>query len=398
MKSTAQILEQQKRFLVPTYAPSLALVSGRGSFVRDAEGHRFLDFTSGIAVCNLGHCHPAIVESICRQAGTLMHVSNLYANEPQPQAAEHLSRIGLGGKVFFANCGATANESLIKLARKWGADKGKHEVVTFWKSFHGRSLATLTATGQEKVQRGFHPLPSGFAYADLHDMHSVKRAVTKKTAALLIEPVQGEGGVLPVDPAFLRELRDFCHERDILLMFDEVQTGLGRTGQWFGYEHSGVVPDAISLAKGLGGGFPIGAILTGPKTNDVLQPGSHATTFGGNPIGTAVISTIIETIERDNILGNANERSDQLFAGLNELREKHPFIGEVRGLGLMIGMVLDRPAKPLQDICTENHLLCIATAGNVIRLLPPLTVTAEEVKQALGILERACDEWSKTLA
>ena len=398
---TAEIAALQKQYLMPTYAPELALVEGSGTSVWDAEGREYLDFVAGIAVLNIGHCHPKMVHAVQDQAGTLVHVSNLYYNEKQPLLARALAeRSGLpGAKCFFCNSGAEANEGLIKLARLWGSPKGRFEIVTMRQSFHGRTLATLTATGQEKVQKGFEPLPEGFAYADFNDLESVERALAPRTAAVLVEALQGEGGVVPADPDFLSGLRKLCDERGILLLCDEVQAGMGRTGEWFGFQNYGIRPDAFSLAKGLGNGFPIGAVVAGETLADVFQPGHHATTFGGTPLACAAALSVIETIEEEGLLENARMMGAYLAEGLCEIAARHKkWISEVRGLGLLLGLALDVPALPLQKRLQEKGLLALATAGTVLRLLPPLTVSKEEVDRALRLIAEACEELHDEMA
>ncbi|WP_372845207.1 aspartate aminotransferase family protein [Pontiella sp.] len=380
---------------MPTYAPGVALVEGSGTTVWDAEGKEYLDFVSGIAVVNIGHCHPKMVHAIQDQVETLVHVSNLFYNEKQPLLARALSeRSGLpGAKCFFCNSGAEANEGLIKLARLWGSEHGKYEIVTMRQSFHGRTLATLTATGQEKVQKGFGPLPDGFVYATFNDLESIEDAITSKTAAVLVEALQGEGGVIPAEPEFLSGLRKLCDEKGILLLCDEVQCGMGRTGKWFGFQNYDVVPDAFSLAKGLGNGFPIGAVVAGQKLSDIFQPGHHATTFGGTPLACSAALAVIDVIEEEELLANTMVMSAYFIEGLCEIAMKHKkWISGVRGLGLLLGLVLDVPAAPLQKKLLEKGMLSLATAGNVLRLLPPLNVSQKEVDQALRLLGEACLE------
>lgn len=390
--NTEEIAAMQKQYLIPTYAPQLALVKGSGTAVWDAEGNEYLDFMAGIAVLNVGHCHPNVVNAIQEQAATLMHVSNLYYNDKQPLLAKALSEKAGGGKCFFCNSGAEANEGLIKLARLWGSDQGKFEVVTMKNSFHGRTLATLTATGQDKVQKGFAPLPEGFTYADFNNLDSVKDAVTEKTAAVLVEAVQGEGGILPADPDFISGLRDFCDEKGILLLFDEVQAGIGRTGKWFGFQNYNVQPDAFSTAKALGNGFPIGAIVASPKLADTFQPGHHATTFGGTPLACAAALAVLDTIEQENLLENAGAMGTLFLEKLQAVADKYDWIECARGCGLMIGLVLKDSAAPLQKKLQEKGLLTLATAVRVLRMLPPLNVTAEEIEQATALIEEACEE------
>jgi len=399
--TTNEIIEMHTKYVMPTYAPGLALVKGEGTKVWDADGNEYLDFLAGIAVTNIGHCHPKMVTAVQEQVATLVHVSNLYYNEKQPQLAKALAeKSGLdGAKCFFCNSGAEANEGLIKLARLWGSDAGKYEIITMRQSFHGRTLATLTATGQDKVQKGFAPLPEGFVHANFNDLESVKESVTSKTAAVLCEAVQGEGGVLPADPEFLNGLREFCDEKGILLLFDEVQCGMGRTGGWFGYQSYDAQPDAFSLAKGLGNGYPIGAVIAGEKLADVFQPGHHATTFGGTPLACAAALAVIEVIEQENLLDNALSMGAHMVEGLCEIAMKHKkWIAEVRGLGLMLGLVLDVPALPLQKKLQEKGLLTLATAGNVLRFVPPLTVAKEDIDRAVVLVAEVCAELDEEMA
>lgn len=390
--NTTEISEMQKQYLIPTYAPQLALVKGAGTRVWDAEGHEYLDFLAGIAVLNAGHCHPNVVRAVQEQAATLMHVSNLYYNEKQPQLAKALSEKVGGGQCFFCNSGAEANEGLIKLARLWGSEQGKFEIVTMKNSFHGRTLATLTATGQEKVQNGFAPLPEGFTCAEFNNLESVKNAVTEKTAAILVEAVQGEGGIIPADPDFMTGLRTLCDDRGILLLFDEVQSGIGRTGKWFGFQNYDVKADAFSLAKALGNGFPIGAMVAAPKVASVFKPGHHATTFGGTPLACAAALAVLDTIEQETLLENATIMGALLIDRLLTIAEKYDWIEGARGIGLMTGLVLHDSALPLQKKLQEKGLLALTTAGRVLRMLPPLTVTTEEIEKAASLIAEACDE------
>lgn len=386
---TADILEGYRKHVISAYAPPvLALERGRGTRVWDTDGKCYLDFTAGVAVSCLGHAHPRLVQAIRRQAGRAIHVSNLFAHEGHLRLARALTERSIGGKCFFCNSGAEANEGLIKLARLWGSAQGRHEVVTFRDSFHGRTLATLTATGQEKVQKGYAPLPAGFRYARFNDVESCRAEITDRTAAVLVEAIQGEAGVVPAAPGFLEALQALCRERGVLLLFDEVQCGMGRTGKWFGFQHHAVEPDAFALAKGLGGGFPMGAVVAGPRVCDVFQPGSHGSTFGGTPLACAAALAVVETIEDEGLLAHAEAMGALLIEGLCDAAVRVPCLREVRGRGLMIGVVLDRPAAPLQDALREAGLLTIATAGNVLRLLPPLTVTAAQVRTAVRRIGR----------
>jgi predicted acetylornithine/succinylornithine family transaminase len=400
MSTTADIVAMHKQFVMSTYAPSLALVKGRGARVWDADGREYLDFLAGIAVNAIGHAHPAYTRAVRAQVARLVHVSNLFYNEHQPRLAKALAeRFAPGAKCFFCNSGAEANEGLIKLARLWGSTRGgRYGVVSMRNSFHGRTLATLTATGQAKVQHGFEPLPDGFAYADFNDLGSCRAAVSDKTAAILVEAVQGEGGVLPADGEFLRGLRALCDEKGLLLLCDEVQCGLGRTGRWFGFQHAGIVPDAFSLAKGLGNGYPIGAVVAAPSLADLFQPGHHATTFGGTPLACAAALATVEAIEQEGLVENAARMGALFVELLCDVTRKFPFIRQVRGRGLMVGMVLDRPAKDLEIKLREQGLLALATANTIVRFLPPLNVNERQVRKAARIVKRACVAYAATLA
>lgn len=391
MIDNQDIIEIHKKYVMPTYAPGLVLTRGEGTKVWDVDGNEYLDFLAGISVLNVGHCHPRVVKAICEQAGKLAHVSNLYYNEKQPILARKLSELSIGGKCFFCNSGAEANEGLIKLARLWGSERERYKVITMRNSFHGRTLATLTATGQTKVQKGFAPLPEGFGLADFNDIESCRNAIDGQTAAILVEAVQGEGGILPADPEFLTELRKLCDREGILMLFDEVQAGMGRTGNWFAFQGYSVKPDAFSIAKALGSGLPIGALVTSPKTADVFQPGSHATTFGGTPLACSAALATIEVIEEEGLLDNAEKMGAVMLEGLKRIADEHDFIETARGRGLMLGLVLKQPAKDLQAELQNQGVLALATAGNVLRMLPPLNVTRAEVDRVLQILSDVCN-------
>ncbi|MEI7437904.1 MAG: aspartate aminotransferase family protein, partial [bacterium] len=338
MKTTTDIAKKYQQFVMPTYSQNLALVKGKGTRVWDADGKVYLDFMSGIAVQNIGHCHPAVVAAIREQAAKLMHCSNLFYNDMQPKLAEALINTSMAGKCFFCNSGAEANEALIKLARLWGSDQGKYEVITMENSFHGRTLATLAATGQTKYQDGFEPVPEGFAYVPFNDFDALQKVVTPRTAAVLIEAVQGEGGVVPADIEYLQAVRKFCTEHSLLMLFDEVQCGMGRTGHWYAYQRADVEADAFSLAKSLGSGFPIGAIVAGRKLADVFQPGKHASTFGGNPLACAAALATIRTIEAEKLVEHAATTGEEFMAVLGEFVGKYEHVKSVRGVGLMIGL------------------------------------------------------------
>ena len=389
MNENATLKELDDAYVMPTYRRDLALVRGEGCRVWDADGREYLDFMAGIAVCNTGHCHPAVVKAVREQAGKLMHASNLFLNEWQPRLAEKISGISLGGKVFFCNSGAEANECLFKLARKWGSAEGRHEIITMRNSFHGRTLATMTATGQTKYQKGFEPLVPGFVYADFNDLESVRAAVSGRTVAVLVEAIQGEGGILPATVDFMVALRKLCDERRLLLLCDEVQCGVGRTGKWFGWQNYPVRPDAFSMAKGLGGGFPIGAATATPELSDVLQPGNHASTFGGTPLACAASFAALSAIEDEGVLENALARGEQLRAGLRKVAERRGGVRDVRGVGLMVGMELEGAAGPVAAKLREAGLLCIPTGTSVLRFVPPLTVSETEVDKAVELVDGA---------
>ena len=394
MSKTTEIIQQFDKHVIPTYARRpIVFVKGKGAKLWDTEGKVYLDFLAGISVLNIGHSHPAVVDAIRQQAGLLMHVSNLYYTENQGRLAQALAGLALGGKCFFCNSGAEANEALIKLARIWGHAKNRFEIITMGNSFHGRTLATLTATGQDKVQQGFDPLPSGFVHAKFNDLESVKNAITARTAAILVEAVQGEGGIIPATAEFMQGLRALCDEKDLLLLCDEIQCGMGRTGKWFAFQHFDIEPDAFSMAKALGSGFPIGAIVTNAKLADVFQPGMHATTFGGTPLACAAALATVQVIEQENLLQHASDLGARFKKGLQALVEKYPqHLAEVRGLGLMLGLVLTSSAKPLEDNLMEMGLITLATGKQVLRFLPPLTVKPNEVDEALDMINDTCEE------
>ncbi len=391
MSRTMDIAGAHETWVVPNYAPALALVKGKGARVWDAEGNEYLDFLAGIAVVSLGHAHPAWVKAIKTQAETLAMVSNLHFNELQPKLARRLaSRFVEGAKVFFCNSGAEANEALIKVARSWGSCVGRHEIITMRNSFHGRTLATLTATGQDKVKKGFAPLPEGFVHADFNDIQSVRDAVTDKTVAVMVEVIQAEGGVVSADKSFLQELRALCDEKDLLLLVDDVQCGVGRLGTWFGFQSFDVTPDAFSLAKGLGGGFPIGAMVAGPKLCNVFQPGSHGTTFGGNPLACAAALAVIDTIEHDHLLDQVRSVGARFGGHLRGIAAEFDWIKAVRGTGLIWGVEIEGPVKRLEALMFAQGLIGVATAGKVMRFVPPLIVTAQDVDAAAEKFRAAC--------
>ncbi|MDD4776076.1 MAG: aspartate aminotransferase family protein, partial [Syntrophomonas sp.] len=342
--SNQTIMEQGQKFVMNTYSRfPIALVRGAGSRVWDADDKEYLDFLGGIAVCVLGHCDAGLQAALNQQAAQLWHVSNLYWIQPQVELAEKLVQLSGLGKAFFCNSGAEANEAALKLARKYHYRLGqpqRHQFIVFNDSFHGRTLATVTATGQKKYQEGFAPLPEGFLYADYNDLESVRQLISPLTAAIMMEPVQGEGGINPADPQFLAGIRDICDQEGILLIFDEVQSGMGRTGTFFAYQSYGITPDIVTLAKGLGGGFPMGAMLASDQAATGFAPGDHASTFGGTPLATAVANYVVDTISAVQFQANVQEMGSYLLKKLNKLQDSR--IIDVRGKGLMLGIEFDR--------------------------------------------------------
>lgn len=383
--------QMSKKYLIPTYGRiEVAFSKGCGAKLYDTEGRQYLDFVSGIAVNNLGHSHPEVVRAIKDQAENIIHTSNLYYIEPQAKLAKELSRLSFGGKAFFCNSGAEANEAAIKLARKFGKTRGgKYEIITMMGSFHGRTLATLTATGQTKYHSGFDPLVPGFRYALFNDIEAVFDTITPSTCAIILELIQGEGGINVAEENFIKEIRKLCDEQEILLIFDEVQTGIGRTGKMFCYQHYGVPPDVLILAKALGSGVPIGAMLAKEEIASLLGPGSHASTFGGNFLACRAALTTLRVIEKEGLLENAALMGNYLMEKLKELKSKYSFICDVRGKGLMIGMELNIEGAPLVNRCLEKGLLINCVTGKTLRFLPPLIITKEEIDRALNILEEA---------
>ena len=387
---TEDLQQRSARTIMNTYARfPISLVRGKGCKVYDAEDREYLDFVAGIAVNALGHGHPDLVTAIERQARHLLHTSNLYYSEPQVLLAERLVEHSFADKVFFCNSGAEANEAAIKLARKYSVEKygpGRHKIITMNNSFHGRTLATLTATGQTKIQQGFAPLPQGFKYADLNDLSSIKRQMDRRTAAVMLEPIQGEGGVVLAEATFLEQLHALCRERDVLLIFDEVQTGMGRTGTLFAYEHYNVQPDIMTLAKGLGGGLPIGACLATDDVAHAFGPGSHASTFGGNPLACAGALATFDTLLDDRLLERCRAAGAYLHQGLQSLQNRLSVVTAVRGLGLLQGMELSIDGQPVVQDCLARRMLINCTMGNVLRFVPPLIVTDGEIDRLLDVL------------
>lgn len=383
-------MSEQQSALFPTYARfPITLVKGEGSRLWDDQGKQYLDFASGLAVTNLGHVPKRVKEELVRQLDELWHVSNLFHIPNQEKLARLLADYSCADAVFFCNSGAEANEAAIKLARRYNAKvlgRQRYEIITFHTSFHGRTLATLTATGQDKVKEGFHPLPEGFVYAPYNDADALKSYVTDKTCAIMLELVQGEGGVNPADEAFVREAVRLCKEHDLLLIVDEIQTGMGRTGKLFAYEHYGIEPDIFTLAKGLASGFPIGAMLGKAKLREAFSAGSHGSTFGGTPIATAAGIATVETLVGDGLPQRAAEMGDYFLAALNAKLGGNPLVKQIRGRGLLIGIECALPASELIPDIHEAGLLVTAAGPNVLRLLPNLLVTREEADKGIDII------------
>jgi len=390
------LMALSEQYVANTYARyPVLLVRGKGTRVWDLEGEEYLDFVSGLAVCNLGHCHPKVVKAIQDQAEKLIHVSNFYYIEPQIQLASLLCKHSFADKVFFCNSGAEANEGAMKLARKYAKEKmgkDRHEIITMERSFHGRTLATLTATGQEKFHKGYEPLMPGFKYVPFNDIGAVKNAIDSKTCAVMLEPIQGEGGVNCPSEGYLKALREICDKKGLLLIFDEVQVGMGRTGKLFAYEHDEVEPDMLTLAKSLAGGVPIGALLIKRGIADSFKPGDHASTFGGNPLATAAGVAALTTILEEGMLENCQKMGDYFISQLEEIKKKFPFVKEVRGKGLILGMELKIDGSSIVKEMLKKKILINCTMGNVLRFLPPLIVTKEEIDRVIKTLEEVFQE------
>ncbi len=368
----------------------IALVRGKGALVEDAQGRQYLDFVAGIAVCNLGHAHPKVVKAVRKQAKDLMHVSNLYYTRPQAEVAALLTKNSFANKVFFCNSGAEANEAAIKLARKYAHENlgpEKFELITMKDSFHGRTMATITATGQEKFQFGFTPLLDGFRYVPFNDPQALEAAITPRTCGIMLEPVQGEGGVIIPDEGYLEHVREICDRHRLLMIVDEVQTGIGRTGKLFAYEYSGIKPDIMTLAKALGNGFPVGAMLATDEVARAFSPGNHASTFGGNPLAMAAVRATLKTILEDDILENCLETGAYFLEKLQQLKKRHDIITDVRGKGLMLACSLSIEGAEIVTRCQEEGLLINCTGGKTLRFVPPLIITKQDVDKAVYILD-----------
>jgi len=389
-----ELIAASEKNIIGTYRRQpVVFVRGEGAHLWDIEGKEYIDFVAGIAVCSLGHAHPKVVEAICRQAGTLTHVSNLYYTEPQVRFAGMLVENSFADRVFFCNSGAEANEAAIKLARKYGHDNlgGKYEILTMKGSFHGRTLAAITATGQEKFHVGFSPLPEGFRYVPFNDAQALEKCVSEKTCAVLLEPIQGEGGVRMPDENYLKAVREICDRRGILMILDEVQTGMGRTGKLFGYEHYGVTPDIMTLAKALGNGIPAGALAATETVSAVFGPGTHASTFGGNPLAMAAAIATLETILEDGFLERCRTMGEYLQERLWSLRKDHPVVQDVRGKGLLVGMDLSVEGNSTVKACLERGILINCTFDHILRMVPPLVISKQDVDRLVQVLDEVLE-------
>ncbi|MEW6213745.1 MAG: acetylornithine transaminase [Nitrospirota bacterium] len=395
---TKKLIDESSRYIMNTYNRfPVVLRKGRGMKAWGSDGREYLDFAGGVAVNVLGHCHPRVVVAIQKQAQRLLHVSNFYYMEPQIKLAKLLVGHSFADKVFFCNSGAEANEAAIKLARKYSKEHispNRFEIITAKNSFHGRTLATLTATGQEKFQKGFEPLVPGFKHVPFNDIDAMSKAITGATCAIMLEPIQGEGGVKVPKHNYLKEVRELCNKHGILLMLDEVQTGMGRTGKFFAYEHFGIIPDIMTIAKGLGGGVPIGAMLATDKVASAFHPGNHASTFGGNPLVCAAAIATIDTLLEDGfILDQCIRMGEYLREKLEHLKKEFPsLIVDIRGLGLLLGMEMTRDCEPIVKACLERGVLLNCASGNVLRFMPPLIVQQKDIDHLIEILEEVFEK------
>lgn len=390
-KADAVMMHTYNRFPV-------VLVKGKGCVVWDMEGRSYRDFIAGIAVCNLGHAHPVVSEALRKQAESLWHVSNLYYTVPQTELADWLTGHSFANRVFFCNSGAEANEAAIKLCRKYFYDRGEREryrIISMTQSFHGRTMAALSATGQDKIKEGFDPVLGGFDFVPFDDLDALKQKVGASTAAVILEPVQGEGGVRCPSPGYLQAVRDVCDGTGTLLVFDEIQTGMGRTGKLFAYEHFGIVPDVMTLAKALGNGLPIGAMLAGEQIASAFSPGTHATTFGGTPIVTAAALAVVKTMEAENIIAHAAHVGSYFKKKLQSLQKRHPVVEDVRGLGLLIGMKLKIKADVVVKTCLERGFLVNCIQESILRFAPPLIVQKDDIDALVACLDEVLKETTR---
>lgn len=389
------------KYMFKTYARfPLTLVRGEGCRVWDEDGKTYLDFIAGIAVCALGHCSPIVTEALERQSKELVHVSNLYYTRPQTELAQLLVENSFADRVFFCNSGAEANEAAIKLARRYANEKfgsQRHQIISMEDSFHGRTMATLSATGQEKVKAGYNPLLTGFKFVPFNDLESLDQTLDESVCAVILEPIQGEGGIIVPDADYLKDVKALCQDREVLLIFDEVQAGMGRTGKLFAYEHYGVTPDIMTLAKALGNGLPIGAMLATEEISQSFGAGSHATTFGGTPLVTAVSKAVVTSLLKDGWIDHCRVVGDYFKKRLKELAKKYDFIKEVRGKGLIIGMEMMRPGSTVVKAMMEKGFLINCTQEKVLRFVPPLIVEKDEIDLMVEALENVLDQFKENI-
>jgi len=393
--SAESIKDLADKYIFPTYKRSIALIKGEGCRVWDDQGKEYLDFVGGIAVCALGHSSPIVTKALEEQSRQLVHVSNLYYTRPQAELARLLVENSFADRVFFCNSGAEANEAAIKLARRYAREKsgpGRHTIICMEGSFHGRTMATLSATGQKKVQVGYDPLLEGFKFVPFNDLQALKRSVDGSVCAVMLEPIQGEGGVVVPHQDYLKGVKELCIEKGMLLIADEIQTGMGRTGRLFAHEHFGVKPDIMTLAKALGNGLPIGAMLGTEELSVVFGPGSHASTFGGTPLVTAVSKAVLTSLLKDGWVDHCRAMGEYFKERLEGLKKTHPSVKDVRGLGLIVGVELDRAAAPIVQACLEKGFLINSAQEKVLRFVPPLIVGKEEIDRLIGALAEALKE------
>jgi len=393
MESTSSLAD---KYMFQTYSRfPLTLIKGEGCRVWDEEGKEYLDFVGGIAVCALGHSSPLVSEALEEQSRTLVHVSNLYYTKPQTELAQLLVENSFADRVFFCNSGAEANEAAIKLVRRYTEEKfgsGRYVIISMTNSFHGRTMATLSATGQAKVQKGYDPLLNGFKFVPFNDLQSLEEAVEDDVCGVMLEPIQGEGGVVCPHPDYLKGVEEICRARNLLLIFDEVQVGMGRTGKLFAYEHYGVTPHIMTLAKALGNGLPIGAMPSTETLSSAFGPGSHASTFGGTPLVTAAAKAVLKSLLEDGWIDNSRQMGEYFKGRLEDLGERHHIVKNVRGLGLILGVELDRPGAPIVDACTERGFLINCIQDNVLRFIPPLIVQKKEIDLLVDALDEILGE------
>lgn len=384
--NTQEVIAQFNQVVIGNYGRLPRVITrGEGNYLYDLDGNKILDLFPGWAVSGIGHCHPKVVEAIRKQAGELLHIDNTFYTIQQGQLAKLLSDRAFGGKTFFCNSGAEANEAALKLARRH-TPKEKYKYITTEKSFHGRTFGAVTATGQPKYHEGFMPMLAGFEYVPFNDIDALTKAFSDEVCGVLIEPIQGEGGVHSATPEYMQTIRDLCDQYGAMMMLDEVQTGLGRTGRWFGYQHYEVVPDMITMAKALGGGVAIGAMMARPEIAASLVPGTHASTFGGNPLACAAGIAVIEAIEQEHLLENAKQMGAYAVEKLEQLKAQFPIIRQLRGKGLMIGIELTEPGAEIVNQCLQKGLRINCTQGNVLRFMPSMTIGRGELDQAIAIL------------